>query len=462
MTIETAATIPAIPRSPESAPTTFMIPGGSSDLVKSLVLPELDKLVRIGRCSNTQFLFINQEGQGDTEEQRSKLDAELKKQHGYKDQETRQLMQKIFAVECPDLTDENGLKELFSEHRLNSVIRNIMHTRWLMHTALPPAIWSRMLCQMPDLNNLERVLLEKPVGTNETEAQTLIDNINKTPHAPKTRAIDHYLGKTIVDYLVKLKQGRNTDSEIAKAWADRLGILLDPKHWEKVMVIMDEEKGLSERGQFFESVGGIVPDMLQSHMLFTLASIEAITEEKDNDEQIARYLDTLEQQQILGLAQYRGYKNHLGVDPDSETPTGIKGRFEWNQEDRNIPHEFRIAKGVAQKRGRIEIVYSNPIFSEKDESYIDGIQIRLHRRTLILLKRDKNGASQREEINIIPDSVADLGAYGNLYSDAIAGENTGTVALDNVLRSHQVASPFLQTDGLKRDAHPQGQVWGNF
>ena len=121
-----------------------------------------------------------------------------------------------------------------------------------------------------------------------------------------------------------------------------------------------------------------------------------------------------------------------------------------------------MAKGVNQKRGRIEIVFRDPIYSEADQSYIDSIHIRLHRRTVILLKRGPNGENLKEEITLVPDSVADLGAYGNVYSGAIAGENTATVSLDNVLASHQAAAPFLDQQGVTIDRHPQGEVWGNF
>ncbi|NCP67815.1 hypothetical protein GW756_05685 [bacterium] len=463
MALNQLPSIPAIPRSPESAPSTFIIPGGTSDLVKTLILPELDKLVRLGRCSNTRFLFINREGKGETDEQRNYLDAELKTQHGYNDKETRQLMQKVFAAECRDLTDEEALRNLFNPHHMETLVHNVGETRWLMHTALGPEIWGKMITRMPELPNMEKILLEKPVGTNQEEAKGLIGQIKETPYADKTRAIDHYLGKTLIDYIVKLKQGRNTDSEISKGWANVFETLLDPQYWESVKVIMDEEKNVNGRGSFFESVGGIVPDMLQSHMLLTLASIEAVVGEPEkSDEQIKAFLNGIQEQQILALAQYRGYRDHEKVDNQSQTPTGIKGKFSWNNGSSKIPHHFRVAKGVNQKRGRIEIVFRDPIYSEADQSYIDSIHIRLHRRTVILLKRGPNGENLKEEITLVPDSVADLGAYGNVYSGAIAGENTATVSLDNVLASHQAAAPFLDQQGVTIDRHPQGEVWGNF
>lgn len=463
MALECAATIPAIPRSPESAPTTFIIPGGTSDLVKTLILPELDKLVRLGRCSKTNFLFINRLDKGETDIQRTYLNTELKRQQGYNDRETSQLMQRIFAVECEDLIDKDKLETLFNRTRLDAVIHNMSQTRWLIHTALPPNIWGKMISQMPDLPNIEQVLLEKPVGTNLAEAQALITSVRATSYASKTRAIDHYLGKTLIDYLVKLKQNRNTDSSVAEEWSKALKVFLNPQYWQSVKIIMDEEKGVSERGSFFEEVGGIVPDMVQSHMFLTLASIEAVIgSPNQSDQQIADFLKQIKAQKVLSLAQYRGYLNHPGVKPDSNTPTGIKGQFIWQRENQAIPHQFRVAKGVNQKRGRIEIVFSEPIYSQADDTYIDSIHIRLHRRTIILLKRDINGVSQKEEITLVPDSVTDLGAYGNLYSGAIAGNNTATVSLDNVRLSHQIAAPFLEVTNIKPEQHPQGEVWGNF
>lgn len=166
-------------------------------------------------------------------------------------------------------------------------------------------------------NSNHRFAYEKPFGDNGSEATVLTHLLHEVLTEPQIYRVDHYLAKPFVQQLLKVR----------KQW-DTVGFesFLHSNYLERIELIAYEKVGILSRGKFYDATGAI-KDMIQSHLLETLALLTMeLPDRLDN-------IDLIQENKVdflthlspilsdIRLGQYQGYLQEPFVNPSSLTET---------------------------------------------------------------------------------------------------------------------------------------------
>jgi glucose-6-phosphate 1-dehydrogenase len=113
----------------------------------------------------------------------------------------------------------------------------------------------------PKGRSWQRIVVEKPFGTDEASAASLNRALGRVFEEDSTYRIDHYLGKDLVQSLLVL---RFANSIFEPVWNHR--------YIDHVQITAAETVGVGTRGGFYEQTGA-VRDMIQSHLMQVLAFV---------------------------------------------------------------------------------------------------------------------------------------------------------------------------------------------
>jgi glucose-6-phosphate 1-dehydrogenase len=100
-----------------------------------------------------------------------------------------------------------------------------------------------------------RVMLEKPIGHDLSEAIAINDGVTRSFDEDRVYRVDHYLGKEGVQNLLALRFGNALFEPLWNA-----------RHIEQVQITVAETVGVEGRGDYYDGSGAI-RDMLQNHLL---------------------------------------------------------------------------------------------------------------------------------------------------------------------------------------------------
>lgn len=164
-----------------------------------------------------------------------------------------------------------------------------------------------------------RVLVEKPFGHDVTSSKALDELLASLFREEQIYRIDHYLAKEMLQGILAF---RFHNDLLESAW-NREGI-------ERIDISLLETIGVEKRGRFYDGVGAL-RDVGQNHLLQILALVTMDQPRSLGADDIraarASLLDTLrpplphEIARSSYRAQYEGYRDIEGVDPDSLTET---------------------------------------------------------------------------------------------------------------------------------------------
>lgn len=193
----------------------------------------------------------------------------------------------------------------------------------------------------------ERVLYEKPFGDSLASAEKINQVIDKVFLEENVYRVDHYLGKELVGNIALL---RFTNRILEPLWNN--------SHIDSVQIILDENFGIKNRGNYFDRYG-IVKDMLQNHLLqvvslLAMESPKFISGEYLRNEKV-KVLKKIQVQDIL-LGQYENYQQEKGVAPDSKAATFFAARLQIkNRRWRGVPFFVRSGKNLNKKEAVIHV-----------------------------------------------------------------------------------------------------------
>lgn len=174
--------------------------------------------------------------------------------------------------------------------------------------------------QLIQKQNLKhRCAYEKPFGENRSTAEVLNQLLHESLIEKQIYRVDHYLAKPLIQQLIKLRM----------QWAT-VGM---EKYWQgdnilRVEILAHETVSILSRGKFYD-VTGALKDMVQSHLLETLALLfmDLPTRIDDVDAiQLAKikFLESLVPDLTNTIfGQYEGYLQELNVNPSSITETYV-------------------------------------------------------------------------------------------------------------------------------------------
>ena len=200
-----------------------------------------------------------------------------------------------------------------------------------------------------------RIVVEKPYGYDLASAQQLTQILHDSFSEEQIYRIDHYLGKETAQNILFF---RFANTIFEPVW-NRMYI-------DNVQISVVENMDVERRGAYYDHAG-VMRDMFQNHLLqlLTLVAMEppasfaadAVRNEK------AKVLSAVAPIALKDTVrgQYAGYREAIGVAPDSTTPTYAAVELyidNWRWE--GVPFYLRSGKALPVKSSEIVIEFKCP------------------------------------------------------------------------------------------------------
>jgi glucose-6-phosphate 1-dehydrogenase len=336
------------------------------------------------------------------------------------------------------------------------------------YAATPPSAYPNIVDRLGEtaLAKDAKIVFEKPFGHDLESAKDLNTIIHRVFDESQVFRIDHYMGKETVQNILAL---RFANGLFEPVWNRR--------YIDHVQITVAEEIGIEGRGAFYEQTGAI-RDMIQTHLLqvMTFIAMEPpVSFEPDRlrDEKVKllRSTNVCDPERVV-RGQYEGYKDEEGVSPASTTETFAAMELEIdNWRWAGVPIYLRTGKKLAMKTSEVTLVFKQVPYNvfraagvpaaRRDHLTIriqpdEGITVALNVKTpgpgLALGRATMDFDYDREFHSELLD------AYELLMIEAMEGDHTLFLRLDEVERAWEILDPVLQRMPV---AQPYGPgSWG--
>lgn len=325
----------------------------------------------------------------------------------------------------------------------------------------------------PDEVAWQRVIVEKPIGTDGASAAKLNAAVGRVFDEEAVYRIDHYLGKELVQNLLVMRFAN---------------IMFEPLwnhcYVDHVQVTAAESVGVGKRAANFYDHAGALRDMIQSHLLQVMALVAmeppssydavAIRREKHKVLESVRLVNS--EDEIWRRAAFgaygpsgdpddddggQGYRDLDGVDKGINIETYAALRLDIdNWRWAGVPFFLRSGKKMARKLTEVVIQFKSP-----PTHLFDSVGRRPANRLIVNIAPDE-GVSMRFEAKVpgsefeISSVKADFDyqyvfdakaqeAYGPLMLDAMRGDLTLFKHRDEVATAWAIVDPFLKSPGMR-------------
>ncbi|MET0351945.1 MAG: glucose-6-phosphate dehydrogenase [Rhizobacter sp.] len=222
-----------------------------------------------------------------------------------------------------------------------------------------------------------RVVVEKPIGTDEKSANAVNDAIASAFAEPQVFRIDHYLGKEAVQNLLAL---RFANAIFEPLW--------NANAIEQVQLTVAETVGVEGRWGYYDGVGAL-RDMVQNHLLQLLCLVameppasftpSAVRNEKVKVLWSLRPIGAKEVATHTVRGQYEGYLKEAGAAAsETETYVAIRAGID-NWRWAGVPFLLKTGKHLAERSSEIVIRFRSAPFN-----IFAGIGAALAQNTLLI------------------------------------------------------------------------------
>jgi glucose-6-phosphate 1-dehydrogenase len=310
----------------------------------------------------------------------------------------------------------------------------------------------------------QRIVVEKPFGTDLPSATKLNDELTRFAHERQIYRIDHYLGKETVQNILMF---RFSNSIFEPLW-NRQSV-------DHVQITVSEKVGVGGRGGYYEEAGAL-RDMVQNHLSQVLSLIameppvslqaEAIRDEKVKLLKSIRPIRGADVAKQIVRGQYfagmvdgelrPGYRQEPKVKTNSnvETYAALKltiDNWRWS----GVPFYLRTGKSMPLSASEVRVQFRptpHVLFSAKCEGKLDpnAITLRLQPNEGIYLRF--NGKVPGTTLAVRPVRMhfsynTEFGAYTpeayeRLLLEAIAGDATLFIRRDEVETAWSFVDPI--------------------
>ena len=266
--------------------------------------------------------------------------------------------------------------------------------------------------QIVDGKGFERLIVEKPFGTDYETASKLNEELLATFNEDQIYRIDHYLGKEMIQSIFAI---RFANMIFENVW--------NREHIDNVQITFAERLGVEERGGYYDESGAL-RDMVQNHTLQLLSLLAmdkpaSFTKDDIRAEKIKVFKnlyhptdEELKEHFIRGQyrsgkvdgMKYISYRSEPNVNPESMTETFASGAFFVDTDRfRGVPFFFRTGKRLTEKGTHVNIVFKqmDSIFGEPLAPNVLTIYIQPTEGFSLSL----NGKKVGEEFSLAPNSL---------------------------------------------------------
>jgi len=332
----------------------------------------------------------------------------------------------------------------------------------LFYLAVPPEHYETIFRQLAgsgltiscsDADGWTRVLVEKPFGDDQETARALDTLLGSLFREEQIYRIDHYLAKEMLQGIMNF---RFTNNLFETEW-NRSAI-------ESIDITLLESIGAEKRGAFYDNVGAL-RDVGQNHLLQMLALIamdqplsSAADDVRDARAALIESLDPMTPGEVAlstFRAQHEGFRDIVGVKPDSETETYFRLRTvmsgpRWS----GVPVTMQAGKRMGDARKSITVNFRRPVrclceadaqltnkvvFSLEPSDGIDivfftkkpGFEDEVEERSFSFFLYEKSEKAQYVE------------EYGKLMFDAMRGDQTLFVSTREIDAGWRFIDPIV-------------------
>lgn len=316
------------------------------------------------------------------------------------------------------------------------------------YLATPPSMFHLITASLHGHGLIEtgnphhRCAYEKPFGESGSAAQVLNDVLHEVISEQQLYRVDHYLAKPLIQQLLKVRMQWATVGMEETYWRG--------SHIAHVHIRAHESVGILSRGKFYD-VTGALKDMVQSHLLETLAlclmdlpkRIDDVTTIQHHKVSFLTSLQPLLDEVVLG--QYQGYLQELYVNPSSLTETYALVPF-TSRLSRWQGTKFTIETGkkLQEKKTSIEIIFR--------DGHVLTLQIAPTIKVIIaqawLATLPQTLRQHLTTLSQHPFSTEE--AYVTIFSDFINGNQTLFPSSKEIVATWQLIDQIKQTPRLPK------------
>jgi glucose-6-phosphate 1-dehydrogenase len=337
----------------------------------------------------------------------------------------------------------------------------------LYYLSVAPFLYEPIIANLGQLNmaaekdGWRRIVIEKPFGYDLQSAQELNKAVHAVFNEKQVYRIDHYLGKETAQNILFFRFANTIFEPVWKR-----------NYVKSVQITVGESVDVGHRGGYYDN-SGVLRDMFQNHLLQLLtliameppASFEADALRNEKVKVLKAVRPVLLRNTVR--AQYDGYKDAEGVDPDSQTPTyaALRLRID-NWRWQGVPFYLRSGKALNQKVSEITIEFQNPphvMFDIPPESGFTSNTISICIQPdegihLSFEAKVPDSAQNTRSVDMAfhyQDSFDELiipEAYERLLLDALNGDAALFTRSDEIEAAWKIIDPILQ--GWQSDQAP--------
>jgi len=457
-------------------PTTLVIFGGTGDLAQRKLLPAIYNLAHEGALPE-RFNLIGVSRSEMSDDEYHNMARESIQAHSRRPPDEQVLAKLLERVRYVAGTfDVDSVFERIKEElgKFDEDAEIAFNRIFYLSTA--PSFFALIVEKLGE-HGLDRhddaevhVVIEKPFGTRESEAQELNRQVLSVLKESQVYRIDHYLGKETVQNVLAFRFANGMFEPI---W--------NRNFIDYVQITASEDIGIGRRAGYYDSSGAL-RDLVQNHMLQLLSLLcmePPVTfhadEVRDEKAKVLHAVAPPPQDAVVrsrytaGMAEGKdavGYLEEEGVPPDSMTETYVALRLEVdNWRWAGVPIYLRTGKRLARKVTEIAVTLKPvPHLAFQAEGSV-GVQPN----QLLLTVQPNEGVSLSlgakipgTRMRIRPVNMEFLygtsflsqspEAYERLIMDAMRGDPTLFTRNDEVEAQWRIIDPILES--WEQDATP--------
>ncbi|MEI7741093.1 MAG: hypothetical protein WCJ29_01160 [bacterium] len=333
---------------------TLTIFGASGDLAKLKIFPSIYRLAEFKRLPDNYAIVGFARSSKTREEFQAEFAGSVRAAYG---DSVKEAVLADLLNHCWYFAGQYNDVENFKAYRdfLKTIPGFESRLTHLAYFSVPSLVYKDIIANLAAIyekNDDLRLIIEKPFGTSTGTARELFHFASQYFAEEKFYLLDHYLGKTAVRSILRLRESNRI-----------LSHMMHGHEISNIQITAFEPFGVKERAGYFDQVG-MLKDMVQSHLLQLLALLTMSLPITQDYESLQRERETMlgamhfsGAKRNIVFGQYDSYAQEKDIPAKSETETFVALRLLVNRLDwHRVPFYIRTGKMIGKQKSTYAVV----------------------------------------------------------------------------------------------------------